>query len=949
MFKSPLLDPSFELRRLCSPASSRESVNRRLVHAAVARLLVLFCCFSVVGSAQVPQVKDITETSAVIYLEWSGAFPTYARVEYTDDPNSETPLGSAQSFAQHLPTGFSRVMLSATGLTPGTVYYYRGHVFTPGDPGPSGGWFSFFTTLGTPQPGLPTAVTGPVTDRSETSATITGVVNPRGVDTVAHFEFGLMPQLGLEFRGPALSLGGGTEPLSLSLPMTGLEEGTTYFYRVLATNSFGSRLGQVSSFTTTPVLSIATLPAENITENAAQLHGIVDANGKPASAYFLYGKVGAGVSGTNSQAIAANTEAFAFSTTVADLEQGTTYEFRAVAVKHDIFQGEKLTFTTPVAPPGVALPEVSGVNATGALLSAVIVPGAADAVAWFEYGTSPVLAAATTSSPQSVAAGESSTIFHQLMGLKAGTEYFFRAVASNVHGTRKSAIISFFAAEGALPFVRIRHATGQTISGEPGGIISEFGAPWQSGDGRDLGFWCVIRGVDGQRQQAIVLSSEGNLRIKARQGGAVPGVPGAVFGRLDDPVFGKAQKLAFVGSIRGQGVSTTNNQGLWSNFGTEELHLLARKGAPAPGIPNSRFVSFVSVAMLDDPAENEPQGAIVIANLRTLGGRRKSLWIESALAAGPTLQLLALEGTAVVGSSRNVPIEEFTLLGSVPGSTGAERQRSGSGLVVRFTYAGGDQEIGLIRASGENVLFTPIVWTGATALLRGISGALPLSTFGVPGNAGAGTWFSARVHDRVHRNTEGIAFSSAYSPPMIIYRAGDSIEGWRLVSFADPVPSGSRAAVVAQIASANGTKTRSALWLISQWESAAIVATVGDGLPGSEASILAKILSVAMFADPARRGPAFTGKLGPIGRFDTAGQGSSTDDRGLWVRTSDGQLKLVARTGNPIGGKVVRKLIALESVPGSPGESRSANAFQHLVFRVIFVDGTQAIVQALVP
>jgi hypothetical protein len=96
----------------------------------------------------------------------------------------------------------------------------------------------------------PPAVTtaGPV-DVSETAATLGGTVDPAGALGSYHFEYGLGPDYGAVT--PTVELGPDIVPLTVSAPLTGLTPGTTYHYRLVATNSHGTTYGADAAFVTT--------------------------------------------------------------------------------------------------------------------------------------------------------------------------------------------------------------------------------------------------------------------------------------------------------------------------------------------------------------------------------------------------------------------------------------------------------------------------------------------------------------------------------------------------------------------------------------------------------------------------------------------------------------------------------------------------------------------------
>ncbi len=73
---------------------------------------------------------------------------------------------------------------------------------------------------------------------SDTSATITGQINPNGAETSCRVEYGLTPAC--ELATAERTLAAGDDPVNVELTMTGLQAGATYYYRLTATNASGS-------------------------------------------------------------------------------------------------------------------------------------------------------------------------------------------------------------------------------------------------------------------------------------------------------------------------------------------------------------------------------------------------------------------------------------------------------------------------------------------------------------------------------------------------------------------------------------------------------------------------------------------------------------------------------------------------------------------------------------
>jgi len=149
-----------------------------------------------------------------------------------------------------------------TGLTTGTIYYYR--VAASNKSGTSKG-----TVLGFLPGAAPTVTTLAATSVGNSGATLNGNVNPNGLPTNAWFEWGTSPSLVTFNTSSTQALGAGTNSLSVTATLSGLSSGATYYYRVAASNSTGSANGSIASFTTASLLSfgvVSTTPTDDATE-----------------------------------------------------------------------------------------------------------------------------------------------------------------------------------------------------------------------------------------------------------------------------------------------------------------------------------------------------------------------------------------------------------------------------------------------------------------------------------------------------------------------------------------------------------------------------------------------------------------------------------------------------------------------------------------------------------
>jgi hypothetical protein len=152
---------------------------------------------------------------------------------------------------------------AATGLEPQTQYSYR--VIATNSAGTATSTpIGHFTTAGGPV----ATTTGP-TEVTQTSATLTGTVNPNGLDTTYAFELSESPSFTTDVNLPvSTDAGSGSTPLVVSRAAGDLTAGTTYYYRLRATNAAGTSTSNPVSF-----MTAATPPPPSGGEGAGGANG----------------------------------------------------------------------------------------------------------------------------------------------------------------------------------------------------------------------------------------------------------------------------------------------------------------------------------------------------------------------------------------------------------------------------------------------------------------------------------------------------------------------------------------------------------------------------------------------------------------------------------------------------------------------------------------------------
>lgn len=93
------------------------------------------------------------------------------------------------------------------------------------------------------KPRAPRATTGGATHVLPTSALLTGHINPSGPERVTYFfQYGLTTAYGSQT--PTASVAGGTVPVAVGQPVTGLVPGAVYHFRIVAANAVGTTFGR---------------------------------------------------------------------------------------------------------------------------------------------------------------------------------------------------------------------------------------------------------------------------------------------------------------------------------------------------------------------------------------------------------------------------------------------------------------------------------------------------------------------------------------------------------------------------------------------------------------------------------------------------------------------------------------------------------------------------------
>jgi hypothetical protein len=265
-----------------------------------------------------------------------------------------------------------------SALAPATTYYYRviaNNAQSEAEGKPVEGKVESFTT-----PPAPVVSTGEAQGVTQTTAALTGTVNPEGAQATYYFayisEAGYQEALkkgaaNLYAEGEASAVftlnepGGGpysgTNPQGIApTPVSGLQPGQTYHYALVATSVVvGRQFGSDATFTTpaaTPPL-VSTGGVGGVSQNSATLSGTVTTNGLQTNYGFEIGTEPGNYGPATGLGSIGGAATEAVSVTLGELQPGTTYYYRVTATNADgTSQGQPATFTTPGFPVLLAAP-----------------------------------------------------------------------------------------------------------------------------------------------------------------------------------------------------------------------------------------------------------------------------------------------------------------------------------------------------------------------------------------------------------------------------------------------------------------------------------------------------------------------------------------------------------------------------------------------------------------
>ena len=378
--------------------------------------------------------STLTRTSAVLAGTTNGEGKA---LEY-DFQYGETPALGLQTSIQSAGSGEAAVSAQVTGLRAGTTYYYR--IVATNEEDSNEGLVRSFQT----PPAVEELETGPVTSVATERATLTGRLNPGGIDAHYYFQWGTTTAYGNSTPAPPGSdAGSSTGLVPAEAALVGLAPNGTYHYRLVVQNSFGTAYGLDRSFTTAGPPSVTYQTPTGITQSEATLNAQIDPDQLETKYSFQYGETTAYGSEVpvGGEAIGSGSTPLTRQAALTGLRAGVAYHYRVVAENEaGTTDGPDQTFTT-VAPAPIDATYATAVGASEASLHTQIDPLGNDTHYYFQYGTepcgqNPAVCQSTPAPPGEDIGSGTEDVAREvtLTGLAPGTTYYYRVLDSNVLG-----------------------------------------------------------------------------------------------------------------------------------------------------------------------------------------------------------------------------------------------------------------------------------------------------------------------------------------------------------------------------------------------------------------------------------------------------------------------------------------------------------------------------------
>jgi hypothetical protein len=286
----------------------------------------------------------------------SAITPRSARVHATINPNRNTFVNWAFEFGTTTAYGSTAVaggcafcgganvpaVAGLSGLEPNTTYHFRLIADPDGLNGVQEGVDQTFITA--------PAAGGGARDVTTRKATLVGTIDPHGVATTYHFNYGLTSSYGVSTQ--EMDGGSGAGERAVSQPVSGLLPDTTYHVQVVANGGGVTRFGGDGLLRTAPAPTAVAISPIGVTTDSAVLAGDVDTHGMTGTYHFDVKSLDSSYDvSTAERPVAGGASVQRVDTGVGGLPAGETFVVAMTVSSNDAIQvSDLVTFATAPLP-----------------------------------------------------------------------------------------------------------------------------------------------------------------------------------------------------------------------------------------------------------------------------------------------------------------------------------------------------------------------------------------------------------------------------------------------------------------------------------------------------------------------------------------------------------------------------------------------------------------------
>lgn len=475
---------------------------------------------------------------------------------------------------------------------------------------------------------------------------------------------------------------------------------------------------------------------------------------------------------------------------------------------------------------------------------------------------------------------------------------------------------------------------GVSGSGVPAGAtFITFGVP-SINDAGVIAYFAKWKAIPATGSGSGIFAGEPEALV-VKVGDAVPSIAGATFKSFKDPVINETGAVAFVATIAGGGSTSVDDSVIVTNAFNGSLSLVAREGVTVGGADGATVKSFTNISL---------QGGEVLFTAKLKGGTPAVLGTNDDAAFAVTQsgqEIVVRESQPFDGSV----VKAFKLLGSVSGSPDQARAHASGLATFQVTLLDKRQ----LLVDGDGVALGAFASTGQPT----DGTTLPLATFKSFGFVAADgaqeavlAGLNANVGGVTSANARGIFLGTggAFEPVVRLGDAAPGVSGSVFSAFSDPLLVGGAVAFPAKVKDTATKVAVDSLWWKPASSPLTLVGSINTAVPDVAAGAKWKKFTSLGLAGGSNPAPLVYAQL-------LQGQGGvdATNDYGIWAVDSHGDLRLLVREAETIGGKTLKSITALKGAPTSVGAQHSFNNAGQVIYRAGFTDGSTAIVTTTIP